>query len=106
MQKMSGKSAVLDLSLSNAELYAGCNIREVGGKPALMTPREEAVNIVGRNAHRLVAELVAGGTEELVLSGAMAIWAYLVVFHAVAHRFRLIFYDDGTPNGKVLIAAH
>lgn len=103
---MSGKSAILDLSLSNAELYAGCKIEEVAGRLALMTPKEEAVNIVGRNARRLVEELVAAGTEEVSLSGAMAIWAYLVVFHAVAHRFRLVFYDDGTSSGRVLIAAH
>jgi hypothetical protein len=36
----------------------------------------------------------------------MAIWAYLVVFHTVIHRFRRVYYDDGKPQGKILIAAH
>jgi hypothetical protein len=99
-------STVLDLSLGNATLYAGCEIREVAGRLALMTPMSEAVNIVGRNAKQIVEDLVTGGAEELTLSGAMAIWAYLVVFHIVVHRFRRVYYDDGKPNGKVLIAAH
>lgn len=97
---------ILDLSLSNAALYSGCEIHEVAGRLALMTPISEAVNIVGRNAKRIVDDLVADGVEELTLSGAMAIWAYLVVFHVVVHRFRRVYYDDGKPNGKVLIAAH
>src|SRR2546427_3736536 len=99
-------STSLDLSLNNADLYKECEIREVAGRFALMTPLSEAVNIVGRNAKKIVDELVANGAEEITLSGAMAIWAYLVVFHVVVHRFRRVYYDDGKPNGKVLIAAH
>ena len=98
-------STSLDLSLNNADLYKECEIREVAGRFALMTPLSEAVNIVGRNAKKIVDELVANGAEEITL-GAMAIWAYLVVFHVVVHRFRRVYYDDGKPNGKVLIAAH
>jgi hypothetical protein len=96
----------LNLSLINHPLYAGCDIQEVAGRLVLITPVTEAVNIVGRNARQIVDELVTDGVEELTLSGAMAIWAYLVVFHIVVHRFRRIYYDDGKPNGKVLIAAH
>lgn len=98
--------ATLDLSLNNQVLYAGCEVQEVAGRPTLTTPISEAVNIVGRNAKKIVDDLVAGGAEEIKLSGAMAIWAYLTVFHIVVHRFRRVYYDDGKPNGKVLIAAH
>jgi hypothetical protein len=97
---------MLDISLSNQALYTGCAIEEVAGRLALMTPVNEAVNTIGRNAKQIVDELVTDGVEELTLSGAMAIWAYLVVFHIVVHRFRRVYYDDGKPNGKVLIAAH
>lgn len=103
---MNREAAILDLSLNHSALYAGCEVQEVAGRLALMTPVSDAVNIVGRNATQIVEELVANGVEELTLSGAMAIWAYLVVFHIVVHRFRRVYYDDGKPNGKVLIAAH
>lgn len=103
---MKFQSAILDISLTNQALYADCAIAEVAGRLALMTPVAEAVNIVGRNAKKIVDKLVADGVEELTLSGAMAIWAYLVIFHIVVHRFRRVYYDDGKPNGKVLIAAH
>lgn len=103
---MSTDASILDLSLNSAGLYEGCTIQEVAGRLALTTPVAEAVNIVGRNAKKIVDELVAGGADEITLSGAMAIWAYLVVFHIVVHRFRRVYYDDGKPNGKVLIAAH
>jgi hypothetical protein len=103
---MPPKAHTLDLSLINTQLYIGCEVREVAGRLALMTPVGDAVNTVGRNAKQIVDQLVADGVEELTLSGAMAIWAYLVVFHCVVHRFRRLYYDDGKPNGKVLIAAH
>jgi hypothetical protein len=103
---MADLSHTLDLSLTNAELYAGCEIQEVAGRLTLITPAAQASNIIGRNARLIVERLVADGVEELTLTGAMAIWAYLVVFHAAVHRFRRVYYDDGRPGGKVLIAAH
>jgi hypothetical protein len=103
---MRKKAQTLDLSLDNTTLYAACAIKEVAGKLALVTPVAEAVNIVGRNAKKNVDELVTRGVDEITLSGGMAIWAYLVVFHIVVHRFRRVYYDDGKPNGRVLIAAH
>jgi hypothetical protein len=98
--------ANFDLSLNNNALYEGCEIQEVAGRLALMTAPSEGVNIVGRNAKKIVDDFVKDGIEEITLSGAMAIWAYLVVFHIVVHRFRRVYYDDGKANGKVLIAAH
>jgi hypothetical protein len=99
-------TATLDMALTNAELYAGCTIEEVAGRLTLMTPVNEATNLVGRNAKGIIDRLVQRGVEEITLTGAMAIWAYLVVFHHAVHRFRRIYYDDGKPSGKVLIAAH
>lgn len=90
----------IDLSLNNTDLYAGCSIEEVAGRKNLTTPVQEAVNIVGKN----VADMNLSG-DEITLTGAMAVWAYLVVFHAVVHRFRRVYYDDGR-NGAVLVAAH
>ncbi|MDQ3013915.1 MAG: hypothetical protein M3X11_24840 [Acidobacteriota bacterium] len=103
---MNSTTTIFDLSLANAELYAGCEIQEVAGRLTLMTPAAEAIHVVGRNAQRIVEKLVADGVEEITLTGAMAIWAYLVVFHSAVHRFRAVYYDDGKPGGKILIAAH
>lgn len=90
----------LDLSLNNEQLYSGCQIEEVAGRKNLVTPISEAVNIVGKNAHDMN---LAG--DEITLTGAMAVWSYLIVFHAVVHRFRKVYYDDGR-SGAVLVAAH
>lgn len=103
---MISSTAKLDMALTNTELYAGCAIEEIAGRLTLMTPVNEATNLVGRNAKNLIDRLVQRGVEEITLTGSMAIWAYLVVFHHAVHRFRRIYYDDGKPNGKVLIAAH
>ena len=90
----------IDLSLNNNELYEGCEVTEVAGRKNLTTPISEAINIVGRN----VAQMDLRG-DEITLSGPMAVWAYLVIFHAVVHTFSKVWYDDGR-NGKVLVAAH
>ena len=91
---------VLDLSLKNADLYKGCEIEEIAGRLNLKTPVNEAVNIVGRN----VADMDLRG-DEITLTGPMAVWSYLIVFHAIVHTFRRVYYDDGR-SGAVLIAAH
>jgi len=94
---------IINLSLQNADLYRGCAIEEVAGRQNLTTPVSEAVNIVGKN----IAEMVKADDDrdELVLTGPMAVWAYLVVFHATVHSYRRVFYDDGR-SGEVLVAAH
>ena len=89
-----------DLSLNNEQLYSGCKIEEVAGRKNLITPTAEAINIVGKN----VNDMNLSG-DEITLTGAMAVWSYLIVFHAVVHRFRKVHYDDGR-NGSVLVAAH
>lgn len=93
----------IDLSLNNAALYAGCEITEVAGRQNLATPVADALTIVGRN----IASIIESGNDrdEVTLTGPMAVWAYLVVFHAVVHRFNCVYYDDGR-SGSVLIAQH
>jgi len=95
----------IDLSLRNSQLYQGCEIEEVAGQLNLITPPPEGVQLVGRNIATMLDELPASGRDVCVLTGAMAIWAYLVVFHAVVHCFREVCYDDGR-NGAVVIARH
>ena len=91
---------IIDLSLKNKELYKDCKIEEVAGRLNLTTPVNEAINIVGRNINNIKID-----PEEVTLTGPMAVWSYLIVFHAVVHKTRKVHYDDGR-NGKVLIATH
>lgn len=93
----------IDLSLNNSALYTGCTTEEVGGRLNLVTPPQEASNMVGRNAQKMVDE--CENRDSVTLTGPMAVWSYLVVFHVVLHKFRRVYYDDGR-TGPVLIAAH
>ncbi|HZT78589.1 MAG TPA: hypothetical protein VFA26_00085 [Gemmataceae bacterium] len=95
----------IDMSLNNADLYAGCEIEEVAGRLNLKTPVKDAVQIVGRNINRIVSAVPDAERNEVTLTGPMAVWAYLIVFHAVVHAFSRVYYDDGR-TGPVLIAAH
>jgi len=95
----------LDLSLLNKVLYSGAEIEEVAGRLNLKTPVADAVNLVGRNVNGIVEAVPSDQRREVTLTGPMAVWAYLVVFHAVVHRFSKVYYDDGR-SGPVLIAAH
>jgi len=92
----------IDLSLKNETLYDGCNIEVVAGRANLTTPIAEAVNIVGANAAKIAEDVDPNGVK---LTGPMAVWAYMVVFHAVVHRTARVWYDDGR-NPPVLLAAH
>jgi hypothetical protein len=94
---------VIDLSLNNEELYQGCFIEEVAGRLNLTTPVGEAVSIVGKNIAKMVE--ADSNREEVVLTGPMAVWSYLVVFHSVVHRYGKVYYNDGR-TGEVLVAAH
>ena len=96
----------IDLGLTNADLYRGCEVETVAGRLNLTTPAALAIDIVGRNIPTLVdAAHQRGDTDTVTLTGPMAVWAYLVVFHAVVHRFRRVYYDDGR-SGPMLVAAH
>ena len=91
---------IIDLSLTNNQLYAGCSVDEVAGRLNLTTPVAEAISIVGRNVNSMEID-----PEEVELTGPMAVWSYLIVFHAVVHKTRRVYYNDGR-SGKVLVAAH
>ncbi len=95
----------IDLSLSNAALYAGCEIETVAGRGNLKTPVPQAVDLVGKNIHQILEAVPAVDRTEVTLTGPMAVWSYLVVFHGVVHRFSRVYYDDGR-SGPVLVAAH
>lgn len=91
---------VIDLSLKNSTLYKGCEIEEVTGRLNLVTPIAEAIEVIGRNINAVDID-----KEEVVLTGPMAVWAYLIVFHAVVHKTRCVKYDDGR-SGTVIVAKH
>lgn len=91
---------ILNMSINNEAIYNGCEVREVAGKLNLITPKKDAINIIGRN---LAAMDLHG--DEITLTGAAPVWAYLVAFHAVVHRFGKVYYDDGR-TGADIVAAH
>lgn len=93
----------IDMALTNETLWAGCKIIEVGGRENLVTPAGDAIQILGANVRGML--LHATNHEEVTLTGPMAIWSYLVVFHAVVHKFVRVYYDDG-KGSKILIAQH
>jgi len=95
----------IDLSLKNEGLYKGCRIEEVAGRLNLTTPVAEAITIVGKNIAAIIAATPATERDQIILTGPMAVWSYLVVFHAVVHAFRRVSYDDGR-SGAVTVAAH
>ena len=94
---------IIDLSLKNQFLYAGCDVEEVAGRLNLTTPVANAVSIVGRNIAHIMD--TAPSCERVVLTGPMAVWAYLIVFHSVVHLVREVVYDDGR-NPPVVVARH
>ena len=96
---------IIDLSLSDKDLYTGCEIEEVAGRLNLKTPVAEAVNIVGRNINSMLSVVTPENRKEVTLTGPMAVWSYLVVFRAVLHKFDRVYYNDGR-NPPVLVAAH
>ena len=90
----------LDLSLRNSELYGGLEVRELAGKATLVTGPEEAIPVLTANLDRITID-----SESVTLTGSMAIWAYLVVFHYLHGRTKRIYYQDGRGK-RVLVAAH
>jgi hypothetical protein len=91
---------VLDISLSNDRLYSGLDIQMDAGKLNLRTPPERAMTAMTANLDKMEID-----PAEVVLTGAMAVWAYLVVFHYLHGRTGRIYYEDGMGR-RVLVAAH
>jgi len=94
----------IDLSLRNAALYKGCEVEEVAGRLNLKTPVAEAVVLIGRNIAAIVQATPPESRGSVTLTGPMAVWAYLVVFHAVVHSFAEVRYSDG--RNAVVLARH
>ena len=94
----------LDLSLTNDALYAGAEIRVLAGKPTLLTPPEEAIAVMAANLVKMDREGLID-REEVTLTGGIAIWAYLVVFHFLHGKTKRIYYESGRGE-RILVAAH
>lgn len=92
--------ARLDLSLTNQVLYRGLTIESLAGKLTLVTEPNQAIPVITSNLSQLQFD-----RDEVVLTGGMAIWAYLVVFHYLHGRTKRIYYEDGR-GARVLVAAH
>ncbi len=90
----------LDLSLANGSLWHGLAIEMLAGRPTLTTPPAEAIPVLAANLAALAID-----ADEVVLTGSMAIWSYLVVFHGLHGRTKRILYRDGRGQ-EVLVAAH
>jgi hypothetical protein len=67
---------LLDLSLQNEALYSGLDIQREAGKLNLRTAPEAAIARMIANLEKIPID-----SEEMILTGGMAIWAYLAVFH-------------------------
>lgn len=94
---------VINLGLDNAALYEGCDIETIAGRLNLRTPPQDALNIICDN---LRAQLEDVEHRKLcVLTGPMAVWAYLGIFHMVVHCFVEVRYQDG-KGLDVLLARH
>jgi hypothetical protein len=91
---------ILRLSLDHEELYRGLDVAVEAGRLNLRAPPDEAIPIMMANLARMEID-----PAEVVLTGSMAIWAYLVVFHFLHGRTRHILYEDGQGR-RVLVAAH
>jgi hypothetical protein len=91
---------ILSLSLDNEALYRGLDIAVEAGRRNLRSTPEEAIAVMAGNLAAMDID-----PAEVVLTGAMAIWAYLVVFHALHGRTRRIWYQDGLGQ-RILVAAH
>ena len=96
---------VIDLSLHNEALYKGCLVEEIAGRLNLRTPIGEAVTLVGRNVAAIVQATPPEARDSVTLTGPMAVWSYLVVFHAVVHVYSEVRYSDGR-NAAVVLARH
>ncbi|HEY6323094.1 MAG TPA: hypothetical protein VJA16_16220 [Thermoanaerobaculia bacterium] len=91
---------ILDLGLANGALYSGLAVERLAGRPTLLTPPAEAIPVLAANLAAMEID-----SDEVVLTGAMAVWAYLVVFHLLHGRTRRIYYQDGRGE-RLLVAAH
>jgi hypothetical protein len=95
---------ILSLDLNNDSLYGGLDRPILAGKRTLIVVPEEAMSVMSHNLTEMdrVGQI---DRDEVVLTGGMAIWAYLMVFHFLHGKTKRIYYQDGRGQ-KVLVAAH
>ncbi|HEY6137624.1 MAG TPA: hypothetical protein VI670_07660 [Thermoanaerobaculia bacterium] len=91
---------ILSLALDNETLYRGLDIATEAGRLNLRTAPEQAIATMIVNLQNMPID-----PEEVILTGSMAIWAYLAVFHFLHGRTRRIYYEDGRGD-RFLVAAH
>ena len=88
---------IIDLSLKNNQLYAGCDIETIAGRLNLTTPVADAIELVRKNIQNMDVD-----PDEVELTGPMAVWSYLTVFDSVVQHTTSVYYNDGR-NPRVLI---
>ena len=93
----------IDIGLSNDALWAGCEIIVIGGRANLVTAPKIALEIMAKNLGKIIDP--PQERSEVTLTGPMAVWAYMVAFHAVLHKYTSVYYDDG-KSGPLLVAQH
>lgn len=90
----------------NSEIYEGCKIEEVGGRPVLQNSMDsKTLNNIGKNIQNVIEEYAKPSHYRCILTGPAPIQIYLIAFHLVVHRFSRIEYTDG-KNASVIIARH
>jgi hypothetical protein len=93
----------IDLSLDNAELYRGCNIREVtngSGKPHLhlATPPDEALPIIRSNLGKMLMSVYEQDhreAAEVTITGKAPLEVYLTVCSIVSQVAIRLYYRKG-----------
>jgi len=86
---------ILDLSLQNRRLYAGCRVRGKHSHLHLETPPDQASAIIETNLRHILEEVPDDDGGEIVLTGRIPTWVYLVVYEAARERFDRVSQHDG-----------
>ncbi|CAB4146741.1 hypothetical protein UFOVP829_32 [uncultured Caudovirales phage] len=89
----------LDMSPENDDLWGGCRRSSFAGKPNVETEPTEAIRILRRNLVVIFSEV--HDRREIILGGAMAAWAYLVVFDVASKIFGSVYYSN--KYGKLVL---
>lgn len=86
---------ILDLGLENEKLYDGCRVRGRRPRLHLETSPIDAGPIVEANLRKILAEVPADDGGELVLTGRMPAWIYLLAYEVARDSFDRVSQYDG-----------
>lgn len=86
---------ILDLGLENKKLYAGCRVRGKHTRLHLETHPTEAIPVIVANLQQILAEIPDDDGGELVLTGRMPSWMYLVAYEVARNNFDRVSQYDG-----------